>query len=324
MNQNVPLVDLASWYGDDDSAKTRLAEEVDVALREIGFLLVMGHRVAPETIERLRNAGSRFFRLPTPVKAQYASVVGGRGWIRQGLESNAGADELQTPPDLKEGYRSGRPQVPGSLIGTADESWYAPNVWPREVVDFASATARFAREANELAEAILAISARALSLAEDFFTTRCDVNPYTVAMNWYPSLNSVGVPQDEQFRVGQHTDFGTVTILDRQAGYGGLQVRTLVGTWVDAPFIPGALTVNTGDLLARWSGDRWRSTPHRVLPPSAEDPAEELLSLVLFHGANPQAVIETLDGPLAGPTHYPPVVAGDFLRDRLDAVTVDQ
>ena len=72
--------------------------------------------------------------------------------------------------------------------------------------------------------------------------------------------------------VGAHSDFGVVTLLDRQPGYGGLQIQLLDGTWVDAPYVEGTLTINIGDLLARWTGDRWRSTVHRVLPPSDQAP----------------------------------------------------
>ncbi|MGH3669097.1 MAG: 2OG-Fe(II) oxygenase family protein [Pseudonocardiaceae bacterium] len=62
-------------------------------------------------------------------------------------------------------------------------------------------------------------------------------------------------------RIGAHTDWGTLTFLDRQQGLGGLQIQTTDGNWVDAPYMAEALTVNTGDLMARWTGDRWRSTP---------------------------------------------------------------
>jgi isopenicillin N synthase-like dioxygenase len=122
-------------------------------------------------------------------------------------------------------------------------------------------------------------------------------------------------------RIGQHTDVGILTLLDRQPGAGGLQVRTLGGEWVDVPFVPGALTVNAGDLLARWTGDRWRSTPHRVLPPPVEIPTEEL-SPVFFHEADPLTLIETLPTAAAGSTRYEPVTAGQLLRRRMDSITV--
>src|SRR5262249_61978823 len=98
-----------------------------------------------------------------------------------------------------------------------------------------------------------------------------------------PPMTLAGEPEAGQFRIGPHTDFGTITILDREPGRGGLQVWTPQDGWEDAPYEPGALTVNTGDLLARWSGGRWKSNRHRVLPPQAEAPDEGLVSLVYFY-----------------------------------------
>jgi isopenicillin N synthase-like dioxygenase len=86
--------------------------------------------------------------------------------------------------------------------------------------------------------------------------------------------------------------------------------------------VPGALTINTGDLLARWSGDRWRSTRAPGAAPDPRDTAEELLSLVVFHEADPWTTVETLPSELAGPVEYPPVNAGDFLTERLASITV--
>ncbi len=83
-------------------------------------------------------------------------------------------------------------------------------------------------------------------------------------------------------------------MLDREPGKGGLQVWSPTGEWEDAPFDPDAFTINTGDLLARWSGDRWKSNRHRVLPPQAEAPDEDLVSLVFFYEANPETVVESL------------------------------
>ena len=92
--------------------------------------------------------------------------------------------------------------------------------------------------------------------------------------------------------------------------------------WEDAPYEPGAFTVNTGDLLARWSGGRWKSNRHRVLPPQAEAPDEDLISLVYFYEADHDAVIESLQPPIGKPNDYAPVVSAQFLKERLDAITV--
>ena len=106
--------------------------------------------------------------------------------------------------------------------------------------------------------------------------------------------------------------------MDRQPGYGGLQVQNLDGTWADAPYVPDAFTVNVADLLSRWSGGRWRSTRHRVLPPPAQAPDEELISLIVFL----EAEVDTVIKPVAGDLEIEPVVAGDWLREREAAATV--
>ncbi|GAA3069769.1 hypothetical protein GCM10020254_11930 [Streptomyces goshikiensis] len=140
-------------------------------------------------------------------------------------------------------------------------------------------------------------------------------------VNWYPGTATVGPPLPGQFRIGAHTDFGTVTVLDREPGAGGLQIHTDRDGWQDAPYDPAALTVNIGDLLARWTGDRWRAGRHRVLPPPADAPAEELVSLVYFYECDPHTRVESLPAPLGRVTHEP-VDSHAYLRSRLDAITV--
>jgi isopenicillin N synthase-like dioxygenase len=318
----VPLIDLTPWYSGSPDGRRQVATDVDRALCEVGFLLVTGHPLSTESRERVREEVRPFFSLPSTEKAELACFPGGRGWIPQGVEANAGADGLPAPPDLKESFTFGPEEVPPAVVGTAEEEWFGPNSWPAGSPGLQAAATAFAEGCAALADDLLRIFALALDLDDDFFVTRCTGNTWSVNLTWYPARHAVGSVLPGQMRIGQHTDFGTLTLLDRQPGSGGLQVRTLDGEWVDAPFVPGALTVNAGDLLARWTGDRWRSTPHRVLPPPAEIPTEELLSLVFFHAAGPLTLVETLPTAAAGPTRYEPVTAGQFRRGRMDALTV--
>jgi isopenicillin N synthase-like dioxygenase len=76
--------------------------------------------------------------------------------------------------------------------------------------------------------------------------------------------------------------------------------------------------VNVADLLSRWTGERWRSTRHRVLPPSDQAPDEDLISLIVFLEAD----VDTVIRPVAGDREFEPVVAGDWLRAREAAATV--
>jgi isopenicillin N synthase-like dioxygenase len=141
-----------------------------------------------------------------------------------------------------------------------------------------------------------------------------------------------------QLRASAHTDYGTITILKTDAA--GLQVSkdTDSPDWVDVPYVPSGYIINLGDLMARWTNDKWVSTLHRVVNP-AEVAADDCLagsagngtcaaaqspdsfkktrrqSIAFFYNVNPDAVIESLPSRYVedGPGKYPAVVAGDFL-----------
>lgn len=319
MSDYVPIIDLAPWFAGGDGRAT-VAAQVDEALRTAGFLLITGHGVTDELRAEVRELARAFFGLPAEVKAKYAVSVGGRGWLPPGVEANGYAEGTPTPPDLKESYTLAQDDPTGDP--RIDRDWFPPNVWPVEIPRMREVVTEYLRQMHALSDELMSICAVALGLPEEHFAQYLTHPTYGFNINWYPALSRLGPPEPGQFRIGPHTDFGTVTVLDRESGLGGLQVYTLDGEWVDAPFDPSAFTVNIGDLMARWTGDRWRSTRHRVLPPPQNAPEEELLSLVFFYEADHDAVIESFPPPI-GSTSYPPVVWGQYLREKLAAISVD-
>lgn len=316
----VPVIDLAPWFSGDPAGRAAVAERVDEALRTAGFLLVTGHGVPAELRAEVRAVAREFFALPVERKNRYAVQVGGRGWIPPGAEANGYAEGTETPADLKESYSFASDEPTGDPM--VDEIWFAPNAWPTEVPRMRPVIGSYLASMRALADELLAVCAVALGLPADHFAGYLTHPTYGFNLNWYPPLHRVGPPAPGQFRIGPHTDFGTVTVLDREPGLGGLQVYTMDGQWVDAPYDPDAFTINIGDVMARWTGDRWRSTRHRVLPPSADAPDEDLLSLVYFYEADHDAVIESFPPPI-GTTSYPPVVWGEYLREKLAAISID-
>ncbi|MBO0883384.1 MAG: isopenicillin N synthase family oxygenase, partial [Mycobacterium sp.] len=94
--------------------------------------------------------------------------------------------------------------------------------------------------------------------------------------------------------------------------------------WEDAPWEPGALTVNIGDLLEYWSGRRWRSGRHRVLPPQPHAAEEDLVSLVYFYEANHDALVTPLQPPVGRVSGLKPVTSSEFIKERLNAITVNR
>ncbi len=320
MQSSVPVIDLTPWRSGDATARASVAAQVDAALQSVGFFLISGHGVPGELRARVRTAARAFFALPAEIKQQYAVTVAGRGWLPPGAEANGYAEGTQTPPDLKESFAVGADQPTGDP--EVDAYWFQPNVYPLEVVALQPAVEAYLAQMQELADDLLVLCATALGLEDAFFTRHTGHATHTMNINWYPPMSVAGEPAPGQFRIGPHTDFGTVTILDREPGRGGLQVWTEQDGWEDAPYAPGTFTINTGDLLSRWTGGRWKSNRHRVLPPQAEAPDEDLVSLVYFYEADHDAVIEALQPPIGKPNNYAPVVSAQFIKKRLDAITV--
>jgi isopenicillin N synthase-like dioxygenase len=311
--EDIPLIDLAT----DPAA---LAESVDHALRTSGFLLVTAHGIDPDLPRRLRAQALEFFHLDTATKAPYQSAIGVPGWLPMGVEANGYTLGVETPPDAKEVviFAPGD----GHTLIDADGPFTAVNQVPVEVPELAPIALEYLAAVEALAHRLLGLLAVALGDDAGAIAAATDSALSTLSLTWYPALERLGPPAPDQWRIGPHSDFGTITILDRQPGMGGLQVQRADGTWADAPYEPGALTVNIGDLMARWTGDRWRSTLHRVLPPQSGAPAEELLSLVYFFEANLHSTIATFPPPIGGGMTYEPVTTAEYLRGRLEAITV--
>jgi isopenicillin N synthase-like dioxygenase len=315
---DIPLLDISAWRHGTERQRERIAARMDRALRQSGFLLIENHGVPAALRQRIRAEAGKFFALAPERKRAYATPVGGRGWIPQGGEANAFYGEVADPAraDLKESITNGRDFLTGDAA--MDEQWFAANVWPAECPELAALAGEFTEQARGLYYDLLRMGAVALGLDEETFLAHVRRGPQTFNINRYPPLSATGPAKEGQFRVAPHTDWGILTILHLQPGYGGLQVQALDGTWADAPYVPDAFTVNVADLLSRWTGERWRSTRHRVLPPPGQAPDEELISLIVFL----EAEMDTVISPVAGHRELAPVVAGDWYRGRESAATV--
>lgn len=315
----VATVDLSRWRRGGRAAD-EVAADADAGLQRAGFILVRGHGVDPALARGVRSAAREFFALPDEVKARYSVPVGGHGWLAPGAEANAYAEGTETPPDLKESFSLGAETATGDP--DVDRIWFAPNVWPLEVPALQRLVTEYTAQMRRVADDLLALFAHALGLSTNPFAAMASTPTWTMNINHYPPVSVVGEPEVGQFRIGPHTDFGTVTLLDREPGAGGLQVYSEEAGWEDAPYDPGALTVNIGDLLEYWSGRRWPSGRHRVLPPQPHAPEEDLVSLIYFYEANHDAVVTPLAPPVGKVSGLVPVTTAAFIKERLDAITV--
>jgi isopenicillin N synthase-like dioxygenase len=305
---DVPVIDLRDWV--DGSDRAGVAAKVDAALCDVGFFLVVGHGIDESLVADARRVFAAFFVQPAAVKhAVRMPQLGMSGWAPMGMEANAYSFGQQTPPDLKESYRLGAHELPGRVALRGD------NVWPSAPPDFREVVLRYLTVVDDLHLELLRVCAAAAGLDDvEFFADRSRRNDNTLNVNWYAPTRVLGEPRQGQYRIGPHTDFGSITVLHREPGSAALQVQLPNGAWVHAPVVDGAFTINAGDMLAHWSGGRWRSAIHRM--PAPTEPDDGLLSLVYFCDPDPDTMVVPLHGDA------PPVLAGDHLKAKIAAITM--
>ncbi len=316
----VPTIDLAEWKSADPGRRAEMSEEIDVSLRRTGMFLLRGHDVPADLAAEMRACGREFFALSGGQKAKYA--VQGRydnGWTGPGLLAAAAIEGSQSASDLHEAFHMG----PTHRTGDAefDALYYPENRWPEEVPGLRAVSERYTGHMVRVSLEMLTMLAAVLGIQEDFFTSRATRATWTQNVNWYPPLAAVGAVQPGQMRVGPHFDFGTLSLLDRELGVGGLEVWSTEGGWGAPPYDPASLAVILGDLMNRWTDGRWRALRHRVLPPSSKAPDEELFSLVFFFEADPDTVVTPLGPPAGGGEGRAAVVAGESILNNLGIIT---
>ena len=298
---SIPLIDIGPLR--DDSASQAVADALHRASRDLGFIYIVNHGIDLESLENARTTALAFFRQPVAQKLALGISDKHRGFLKMG----AARMHDEALPDLKESFIWGFQDPQGHT--PEDHVLRGANRWPEALPGFREAALRFFDDADRVARHLMRGFALGLGLNESFFMRSCSVPMSRAAFVYYP-------PQDArmgkaQFGVAPHTDFGVMTVLC-QDEVGGLQVQDAHGEWIEAPPIPGALVVNVGDLLARWTGGESRSTPHRVVNSSGR----ERLSLVLAFDPDPQTHIDSVDVFPGRPAEQPAICCGDYLAWR--------
>jgi len=316
MAEAFPIIDVSPLLrpGASDAAVAAVAGQINAACETIGFFAVTGHGVAPATIRTLYDAAYRFFDLPMAEKQRVARPrpEQNRGYIGFGDETLARLAGQETPPDLKELFAIGPFDLPDGPYFTGPQSYpsLAPNLWPQRPADLAPALQAYWHAVERLAWALCGVYARALGLPTGFFNDKVDRHISQLRVMHYPAPHTSPLPG--QLRAGAHTDLSMMTLLYSDNDVGGLQVQTRAGDWVDAPLLTDAFIVNIGDLMMRWTNDRWVSTPHRVVNPEADAIADSRrLSVGMFFIPNYDAEVaclETCTGPDRAPRYSPTTV----------------
>jgi isopenicillin N synthase-like dioxygenase len=320
--QDFPIVDISSYRSDSMNSKQSLARTVDEVCRQTGFLAIVGHGIPSQTTAAAWHAGRCFFDLPLEQKLEvgmpYSDYPYGYAPLR--TEMLAGSIGKHTPPDLKESFSIGplRRSVDSSVDDDQESVFrYAPNQWPRKPAELRAAWSAYYEEMEKLAATMMRIFALALELPENFFADKIDRHTSAMRALNYPDLSAPPVPG--QLRAGEHSDYGSLTILLTEPAPGGLEIFTADRTWLEVPVVEGSLIINIGDLMARWTNDRWVSTLHRVrCPPADWTGTTRRQSIAFFHQPNWDAEISCIPTCLGigGKAKYEPVRSGAYLMEK--------
>lgn len=297
----LPIIDISGLRSGDTSQRLAVASALRATCQDKGFFYIRNHGVDPALQERVFAAARAFFEQPLDVKMRVDKALSpaNRGYEplrNQTLEAGA-------PPDLKEGYYIGLELGDDHPAVRAGKFNQGANQWPDGVPDFRSAMQTYYTAMEQLSTLLMRGLALSLRLPEYYFDDFCTGGLATTRLLHYPPQPAN--PQANEKGCGAHTDWGGVTLL-LQDDNPGLQVWNQTRqTWIHADPIPGTYVVNLGDMIARWTNDRYHSTLHRVVNISGR----ERYSVPFFYSGNPDHEVSCLPGCLQADEapKYPPV-----------------
>jgi isopenicillin N synthase-like dioxygenase len=311
----IPLIDFGPAFRGEPAGVDTVADQVRRACETVGFFYLQGHGVPDAVVADAFAASREFHAMPSPDKHRLAIDENNIGYLAPN-ESIQGASGVHkaTRPNYNESFFITHDRGADHPDVRAGKPLRGRNQWPEGHAAMRAAMVRYFKTLEGIGEGMLPVLARALDMPAEgfapFFRNEAHIN---LRFLHYPPQE---VDDDEQFGQGPHTDNSFITILARME-VPGLAVRLTNGEWMAPPLIPGTFLVNLGNMMKRWSNDRFLSTPHGVLNDSGTD----RYSIAFFYSPNVDSVIECLPSCLGpdNPPRYPPAVYRDLVLDFYNA-----
>ena len=311
MATSIPAIDVDGA----DLASPRvpeIARAIDDAFRRTGFCYVTHTGIEAKLTEAVFDASRRFHALGDDAKREVAINAFHRGYIapKSSLIRTSSVARV-TRPNLSESFMAMHEVAPEDPA--FGKPLQGPNQWPDGLPGFREAVTAYQSAMTDFARRFTRLLALALGLPATYLDPH-----FARPTSWLRLIRYPPEPPDtpaDQYGAAPHTDHGFITFLV-QDEHDGLEVRVRDGEWTPAPPVPETFVVNVADMLARWSNDRWLSTPHRVRNRSGRD----RFSVPFFWDMDMESEVECLPTCCGrdNPPRHEPVRYADYVLERLD------
>lgn len=303
-SDRVPVIDFSPMWSSRPEERRSIAPELRRACCDVGFFYLRNHGIPRPVIDRAYAAMRKFFALPANEKMRihYLSTPNHRGYVAEG---NIKADHELKGGDMHEAMELAHDLPEDDPDYRRGIKFYGPNAWPENPPDFRWALGTYFDTQLEFGRTMLRAFALALELPETFFD-----GIYTKPMSRLRACYYRPQRPDWDVRnigIGAHKDYELFTTVS-QTNQAGLQVLGTQGDWIEVSPIEDTLVINLGDLMQRWSNDRFLSRPHRVVNLTQEP----RYSIVQFFGANYDAEMDAFPSckSATNPARYEKISCG--------------
>lgn len=308
----IPSLDLADFTSGEAQRKKAFVEALGAAYHDIGFVAIKNHGLSDDLTAKLYETIQKFFALPAEVKSKYEvpELAGQRGYIGKGKEHAKG----RKTGDLKEFYHIGQNVEDNDPI----KEKYPDNIWPTEVSEMREIGLKAYKTLENTGKQMLKAIAIYLGLEETYFEDKVhNGNSILRPIHYFPIEDPSSIP-DDAVRAAEHGDINLITLL-MGASADGLQVLRRDGEWIPITALPEQIIVNVGDMLARLTNNKLKSTIHRVVNPPRELMTTSRFSIPFFMHPRAEMDLSCLPNCIdkEHPKQFEDISAGEFLEQRL-------
>jgi isopenicillin N synthase-like dioxygenase len=313
MTSTIPVIDLGAYLAGEPGATEVTARALCEALEGIGFFIIVNHGVPRDLVARTFAEAKRFHDQPLDAKIALKMNEHNNGYmVSERYTVWTSKVNTNTKPDLNEAFFVKRERPPHDPLLMSGRRFVGPNRWPADLPGFRETLLAYIEAVDALGRRLLPACAVALGLSPDHFDGAFAESQFSFRLSHYPPVE----PDENQFGIAPHTDANFLTLL-AQSDVPGLQLRVPSGAWVDVPYVPDSFAVNSGDMMTRWTNGRFKSTPHRALPPVGR----HRYAIPFFLGPHIDTTIACLPTCQSSsiPPKHPPITYGEYLAWWYDA-----